>query len=211
MFSANTALTIYYRTGETGSQDTISFTFLSNSSCARFTAFDHNDYLDASSEFQAQINGNTSLGAEKFYLQGMGGIKAQLLLPDIQEFFDDGPVAINEAKLVLHINDDGNGLDPALKLALVMIDEEGDAIALPDALESSSYFGGEINDGETQYFFRISRHVQQILTGETPNYPLHLSVSGASFRPERVILHGSDELINGDMRMTLNVIYTKVN
>lgn len=102
MFSANTALTIYYKTSD--EQDTLSFTFLSNSSCARFANYDHNSYQDASPIFRSQVlDGDTSLGAELFYLQGMGGVKAQIRLPDIMEFFADGRVAINEARLVLNV------------------------------------------------------------------------------------------------------------
>lgn len=210
MFSANTALTIYYKSSD--EQDTLSFTFLSNSACARFGNYDHNEYQDASPIFRSQVlEGDTSLGAELFYLQGMGGVKAQLRLPDIMEFFADGPVAINEAKLILNVFNQNEELTPAPKLALILLDEDGNTLLLPDAQEPSLYYGGELNDDGIQYFFRISRHVQKILTGESPNYPMILSVSGASFRPHRTIFHGSDPILNADMRMTLNVTYTKVN
>jgi len=210
MLDSKTALTIYYRTGDP--QDTISFAFLSNTNCARFTAFDHNEYLDASADFRAQvIDGDTAAGNELFYLQGMGGVKAQIRLPDIQEFFADGPVAINEAKLIFNVYDDGADLEGPPQLGLAMIDEEGDYVPLPDANEVSSYYGGYLNDAKDQYYFRISRHVQQVLSGDTPNYPLALLVQGASFRANRLILHGSDTLLNGDNKMILEVTYTKVN
>ena len=210
MLAANTALTIFYRTE--ASQDTLSFVFLSNSNCARFTAFDHNDYLDASADFKSQVlDGDTAAGNEKFYLQGMGGVKAQLRLPDIQEFFKDGNVAINEAKLIFNIYDDGSELGGPPQLGLAMIDEEGDYIPLPDASEVSSYYGGYLNEAEDQYYFRISRHVQRVLTGQTPNYPLALLITGASFRANRLIIYGPDSLLNGENKMVLNVTYTKVN
>ena len=210
MLAANTALTIFYRTD--ASQDTLSFVFLSNSNCARFTAFDHNDYLDASADFKSQVlDGDTAAGNEKFYLQGMGGVKAQLRLPDIQEFFKDGNVAINEAKLIFNIYDDGSELAGPPQLGLAMIDEEGDYIPLPDASEAASYYGGYLNEAEDQYYFRISRHVQRVLTGQTPNYPLALLITGASFRANRLIIYGPDSLLNGDNKMVLNITYTKVN
>ena len=211
MLAANTALTIFYRS-ET-SQDTLSFVFLSNSNCARFTSFDHNDYLGASAEFKSQVlDGDTAAGSEIFYLQGMGGVKAQLRLPDIQEFFKDGrKVAINEAKLIFHLYDDGSELAAPPQLGLAMIDEEGDYLPLPDAGESSSYYGGYLNEAEDQYYFRISRHVQRVLTGEIPNYPLALLITGASFRANRIIIYGPDSLLNGDNKMVLNITYTKVN
>ena len=208
MFSSLTSMTIYYRTGEP--QDTLSFTFLSNSNCARFTAYEHNDYQDAGASFKAQIEGDTLMGQEMFYLQGMGGIKTRLRLPDIQEFFEDGPVAINEAKLHLHIMDDGNELAGPPQLALAMVDEDGNLLPLPDANEAGSYYGGSLSEDKTQYFFRISRFVQQVLTGESPNYPLVLLVSGASFRPQRVILYGPGHA-NQDLRLRLAVKYTRVN
>ncbi|MCK5764673.1 MAG: DUF4270 family protein, partial [Bacteroidales bacterium] len=210
MLAANTALTIFYRTD--ASQDTLSFVFLSNSNCARFTAFDHNDYQDASADFKSQVlDGDTAAGNEKFYLQGMGGVKAQLRLPDIQEFFKDGNVAINEAKLIFNIYDDGSELAGPPQLGLAMIDEEGDYIPLPDASEAPSYYGGYLNEAEDQYYFHISRHVQRVLTGQTPNYPLALLITGASFRANRLIIYGPDSLLNGENKMILNVTYTKVN
>lgn len=210
MFAANTELTIYYRTGSP--QDTLSFTFLSNSNCARFTAFDHNDYAEASPELKAQIlDGDTAAGANYFYLQSMGGVKAQFRLPDIQKFFEDGPVSINEAKLIMQVYDDGSDLAPPPQLGIAMVDEDGDYLTLPDADDGGTYYGGYLNDGGTQYYFRISRYVQQVLTGELPNYPLVMLITGASFRSNRVILHGPDSISNGDMKMKLNITYTEVN
>ncbi|MEN8224537.1 MAG: DUF4270 domain-containing protein [Bacteroidota bacterium] len=209
MFAVNTAMTIYYRTGDP--QDTLSFTFLNNNNCARFSAYDHNDYLEASADVRAQLAGDTSSGQELFYLQGMGGVKAQIRLPDIHDLFADSAVAINEAKLIFNIYDDGSELAAPPNLGLAKIDEEGNYVPLPDATEVSSYYGGYLNEAKTQYFFRISRHVQQVLTGESSNDPLVLLASGASFRANRVILYGSDSLINGDKKMSLNITYTKVN
>ncbi len=210
MLASNSLLTIYYRSGI--SADTLSFEFLSNSNCARFTAFDHNDYLEASPELRAQIiDGDTSQGENRFFLQGMGGVKAQLRLPDLEKYFEDGPVAINEAKLIFNVYDIGSELAAPPQLGLAMIDEDGDYVPLPDASEVSSYYGSYLNDAETQYYFRISRYVQQILTGQSENYPLALLVSGGSFRPNHVIFHGTGETQNADMRMILNVTYTKVN
>ena len=210
MFASYSKMTIFYHSADL--EDTLSFDFLSNENCARFTSFNHDDYQHASSEFQAQVlNGDTALGADHFYLQGMGGVKAQIRLPDIQEFFKDGPVAINEAKLIFHIYDDGVELAAPPELALAIIDEEGNFLPLPDATEGSSYYGGSLNDAKDQYYFRISRHVQQVLTGVSPNYPLALLISGASFRANRLILHGPDSIINSELRMKLNIIYTKVN
>lgn len=210
MLASNSLITIYYRSGNPS--DTLSFEFLSNSNCARFTAFEHNDYLQASSELMAQIiDGDTSLGEDRFYLQGMGGVKAQLRLPDIEKYFEDGAVAINEAKLIFNIYDNGSELEPPPQLGLAMIDEDGDYVPLPDASEVSSYYGGYLNDAGTQYYFRISRYVQQILTGQSPNYPLALLVSGGSFRPNQVIFHGTGVGPNAEKRLILNVTYTKVN
>lgn len=210
MQASATALTIYYRTGDP--QDTVSFVFQSNSNCARFTAFDHNEYLDASPEFKSQVlEDDTASGNELFYLQGMGGVKAILRLPDIEDYFGDEAIAINEARLVFNIYDDGSELSPPPQLSLALIDEDGDYLPLPDASEVSSYYSGLINDAETGYYFRISRHVQQVLNGDSPNYPLVLLLTGASFRANRLILYGGDEMVNADDRMVLNIIYTKVN
>jgi len=210
MLESATVLTIYYRSAD--NEDTLSFEFLSNNNCARFTAFDHNDYMEASAGLKAQIiDGDTSGGSETFYLQAMGGVKAQLRLPDIEDYFADGAVSINEAKLIINIYDDGTDLAAPPQLGLAMVDEDGDYLPVADANEVSSYYGGYLSENEDSYFFRISQHVQQILTGVTPNYPLVLLVQGASFRANRIILNGPEATMNVDDRMMLEVIYTKVN
>ncbi|RLD74977.1 MAG: hypothetical protein DRJ15_17660, partial [Bacteroidetes bacterium] len=210
MLDSKTAMTIFYKSADL--EDTLAFAFLSNSNCARFTAFDHNEYMDASAAFKAQVlDGDTAAGNELFYLQAMGGVKAQISLPDIEDFFADGPVAINEAKLIFNVYDDGTELLGPPQLGLAMIDEEGDYVPLVDANEVSTYYGGYLNDAKDQYYFRISRHVQNVLTGKTPNYPLALLVQGASFRANRLILYGSDVMMNAENKMTLEVTYTKVN
>lgn len=210
MLESATVLTIYYRSAD--NEDTLSFEFLSNNNCARFTAFDHNDYMEASAGLKAQIiDGDTSGGSETFYLQAMGGVKAQLRLPDIKDYFADGAVSINEAKLIINIYDDGTDLAAPPQLGLAMVDEDGDYLPVADANEVSSYYGGYLSENEDSYFFRISQHVQQILTGVTPNYPLVLLVQGASFRANRIILNGPEATMNVDNRMILEVIYTKVN
>jgi hypothetical protein len=210
MLESATVLTIYYRSAD--NEDTLSFEFLSNNNCARFTAFDHNDYMEASAGLKAQIiDGDTSGGSETFYLQAMGGVKAQLRLPDIKDYFADGAVSINEAKLIINIYDDGTDLAAPPQLGLAMVDEDGDYLPVADANEVSSYYGGYLSENEDSYFFRISQHVQQILTGVTPNYPLVLLVQGASFRANRIILNGPEATMNVDDRMILEVIYTKVN
>ena len=160
------------------------------------------------------LDNDTASGNELFYLQGMGGVKAQLRLPDIREYFDsinnNQPVAINQAKLFLTVYDDNSELEIPPQLGLVILDEDGEYLPLADATESASFFGGFPNDGKTQYWFRISRHVQQVLNGDIPNYPLILLVQGASFRANRVILYGSDTN-NVENKMSLELIYTKVN
>jgi hypothetical protein len=209
MLESATVMTIYYRSAN--NEDTLSFEFLSNSNCARFTAFDHNDYLEASAGLKAQIiDGDTSGGREVFYLQAMGGVKAQLRLPDIEEYFADS-ISINEAKLIFNIYNDGADLAPPPQLGLAMVDEDGDYLPVADANEVTSYYRGYLSENEDSYFFRISQHVQQVLTGATPNYPLVLLVQGASFRANRIMLNGPDAMMNGDDRMVLEVIYTKVN
>ena len=210
MLESATVMTIYYRSAD--NEDTLSFEFLSNNNCARFTAFDHNDYMEATAGLRAQIiDGDTSGGSEIFYLQAMGGVKAQLRLPDIKEYFADGPVSINQAKLIFNIYNDGADLTPPPQLALAMVDEDGDYLPIADASEVSSYYGGFLSENEDSYFFRISEHVQQVLSGTTPNYPLVLLVQGASFRANRVVLNGPEATMNSDDRMILEVTYTKVN
>lgn len=206
-------MTIYYRNDE---QDSLRYEFFMTSTTARFNRFEHNDYLDASPEFRQQvIEGDTSLGNQKIYIQAMGGVKTFIRFPHLAKFANTlgKKVIINEAKLIFTGIDTLTDYTSPAQLALVSgTDEKGKYTIVPDQFEGDSYFGGTYKKSVNAYEFRITKLVQQmILDGNDKiDYGLYAFVSGASGMADRKVFHGvlpGSDTLNA---FQLKVIYTRV-
>lgn len=195
-----TVLRVYYRDPEnTNKQLTYDFYVVKGTDtyCNTFT----HDYTLGSPDFQQQvINGDTSLGRQTIYAQAMGGVKTFLKMPNIDKWnVNEGEhIVINEARLVIK----GIATDTAIyrapsALALMMIDDDGSIVTLPDISEGSSYYSGTYNSENNTVMFRISEYIQNIVSGKKQNNGIWLSVSGASYVPSRWIMAGSDDETNG--------------
>jgi hypothetical protein len=173
--------------------------------------FDH-DYSMGSTEFVEQLNGDTTLGAEKFYLQSMGGVQAVVSFPYIEDWADDQKIVINEAKLVFSNANTDSDFYPPGELVFFTLFDSGELGFLEEQFEGASYFGGTYDPVSGQYFFRITQQLQKILVNEADNNRFSLGISGASLSPNRVVLVGPNPA-NADQfqkRVKLNLIYTKL-
>lgn len=196
---------IYYHNNDT---DSLEYTIsLNNAGNARFGNYNHYDYDHASPEFISQvIEGDSTLGSQFIYCQAMGGVKGRISFPYLMDWYENGKIAINEAKLIF-TNHETNGVYEAPEtLSFLKITEEGSANFLVDQEEGSGYFGGTYDDGK--YSFRITRHLQQMLNGDEPDLGFYLLISGASLKANRLIIKGKD---NSPGEIKLEMIYTRVN
>lgn len=208
ILASTSRLTIYYHNDENDRQ---SYPFFINDQVARFMTFTH-DYDQGDAAFVAQLNGDTTLGNEKFYLQSLGGVEAVVSFPYIQDWFNDQTIIINEAKLVFSNADSESDFAPPAELFFFVLNDNGTIGFLDEQFEGEAYFGGRYNTDNGQYFFRVTQHLQQVLTGEKPNTPFSMGISGASLAPNRVVLVGSAPASAEwqDKRVKLNLIYTKL-
>ncbi len=201
----NSGLIIYYSNDE---QDSLHYRFNVNSATARINNYIH-DYTNSPQDFKQHVlQGDTALGHEKFYVQGAGGVKTIINIPDIRDYTDSKEIALNEVKLVLP-GFEGATEAPA-QLALVEITEDGSYKPLIDQYEGPDYFGGTYQKSTNQYVFRITRYMQSIFTGDEPNNGLYLFVSGAAINPEGFVFKGNK--MEGDtLGMRLEILFTDLD
>jgi len=196
---------LYYHNDE---KDSLRYRLSANIITARVNSYTH-DYSSSPADFKQQVlNGDTTLGFEKLYVQGVGGVRTIIKIPDINEFTDSSRIAFNEVKLIIP------GVTKPLiapeRLALVEFTEDSTYVPLIDQFEGDNYFGGTYKSSSNEYVFRITRYMQSLYTGNQTNNRLYLFVSGASINPENFIIKGNK--YEGDTTgMRLEIIYTDLD
>ena len=204
--SVFTRMTLYYSNAE---EDSLEYYFPIGSSSARFMHFKHN-YDLASPEFQNQLNGNTALGSNKFYLQSMAGVATIIEIPYLNNLNNLEGIALNEAKLTIPDNNPDDELIPPSELILYNIDSEGQKTLVVDQLEGTSYFGGIYEDSPGRVIFRITQQLQRSLSNDTIPIKFYLGVSGASILPNRMVCNGNSPL-DGSSGLKMELIFTNLN
>jgi len=202
----NSQMVIFYKNDE---EDSLRYNFNVTSSSARINTY-HHDYTNSPQDFKQQvIDGDTTLGLERLYIQGVGGVRTIIRVPDIRDYTNNSRVAFNEVKLVIP-GAVSHSLYPPARLALVKATADGGYLPLIDQYEGEEYFGGTYHAESNEYIFRITRYMQSIYTGDEPNSDLFLFVSGASVNPENFIIKGNK--VEGDtLGMRLEILYTNLD
>ncbi|MCK9400615.1 MAG: DUF4270 domain-containing protein [Bacteroidales bacterium] len=210
LLSSVSEMTLYYHNG---TDDSLKFEYLINSNCARFGNFTH-DYSLGDPAFKAQvIDKDTTLGKSICYVQALGGVKTFVRFPYIKNYYANGNIAVNEARLFLSCYEPDPGLDVASTLVLVKRKAEGGYSITDDQLEGEGYFGGYYDKNNHGYWFRITNTIQELMRSADPDYGLEVYVSGGAVNAQRVLLSGkSPQLpIAPEDRMKLIITYTTLN
>lgn len=179
-----TKLTVYYRDLSGTTPDTLLYDFVIGSDCARFNRFKQN-YSGTSLSHIAQ---QPLDGAQQFYIQSGGGLKAKLDFPTIQNL-NNGSKVIAQAELQIPVELDSR-YTPFDQLFLRYIDQDGKEKILPD--ESAQSIGGYLNTTTQKYSFLITRYIQSVLTGEINSQGLYLLGGTTGVSAKRIIAHGPD-------------------
>jgi hypothetical protein len=205
--STYSRLRMYYH----NSADTAAFDFTIGSACAHFNQYNHFGHANASAELKAQLGGNTALGKDKLFVQGLGGTKIKLKFPNLKKWASGRKIAINEAQLIMTNSDPSALYTPPVSLSLGVINADSTVSYIVDQLDvlGSSYFDGTYNSTTNTYRFRISRYVQQMLVQATENYGLYLYSPNASLVGNRLILNGTRPELSGHMKLAIT--YTVVS
>ena len=105
---------------------------------------------------------------------------------------------------------------------MVGIDASGGQIFTRDYFETDAHYGGVIDSANSEYRFRITRFVQEVLNTERDilnagqgenniekvNFGLRIIPGASAINANRVILKGNE---NSDGRMRLILSYTPLN
>jgi hypothetical protein len=204
--------TVYY---QNDSEDSLRYELMISANTPRFNHFEHFNYADASSEFKAQLlEGDTSLGQEKLYLQAMGGLRVYIGFPNLKRLVQTTgkKMIINEARLIFSGYDDEPEFSPPAKLALVKsTGEDQNYVVLQDQLDGESYFDGNYKASVNEYHFRITRYVQNLidLDAEEEDFGLYALIIGASSKADRWISNGTNPMQQTDQKpFRLQIIYS---
>ncbi len=192
------------------SNDTVRlYTFSITTDCSRFQNYDHNGYAEAIPMLRQQLAGNTSLGQDFLFAQGMGGVKIKIEFPNLDKWFENDKIVVNDAQLMLGNASLSDVFRYPSQITLRGVGEAGTTSPYPivDENESSIYFGGYYSEITNSYRFRISRYIQQVISGKTNNKGLHLIIPGASYLGNRLILNGTSSP-QSDLKLYLR--YTKL-
>lgn len=212
--SSTSCLKIYFHNSES---DSLDYTFVIDESAARFTYIDHNGYLDASPDLKRQmLNHDTTQGAEKLFLQGLGGVKLKVKFPFMKKFANGHVIAVNDALLMFSNGETDTTFAPPPELTMFRQDSIGRISFLSDESEGTSYFGGTYNETERTYFFRITQHIQKVIQNEYSNsYDLIIQVNDPTLLlmpPYRIMLNGTNPSLPGALenRFRLKLVYTRL-
>lgn len=207
-----TQLQLYYHNQNTPN-NLMRYNFYVTSSDTYFNQITH-DYSIGDPEFVSQVvEGDTTKGQQKLYLQTMGGVRAKLVFPEIpywQDTCEGGHIVINDAKLIIPaVTGDSSVYTKPHTMVLVGLNADGTTYLLPDYLEGSSYFGGTYNANTNTITFRISEYLQDLVLNKKENLGISLGINGAAYNSQRIVVNGP-EALTGD-KMRLSITYSIVN
>ena len=210
LLSTLSELTVYYHNID---DDSLSFSYVINSNCARFGHFSH-DYSIGDAAFKAQvIDKDTTLGKNVCYIQALGGVKTFVRFPNMKNFYSNGNIAVNEARFFLSCTETDPPLAIANTLVIVKKNEEGGYNILDDQLVGSNYFGGYYDKNYHGYWFRITSAIQELMRSDEADYGFEIYLSGGAINSERVLLDGTGPQLPVPVedRMKLVITYTTLN
>ncbi len=205
----HSALHIYYHNDD----DTITTSFYMNEDAARFSHFDHDFSTGTSmlaSELQQQVvQKDTAPPVESLFLQSMAGVNVKIQFPHIANWRDED-IAVNKATLVVETDTTDYSADrykAPLRLGMAKLNEDGKLGLIEDFLISPELFDGRYRKDQNEYHFNITRHIQEILSGE-PDYGMIMLVDKRNSNGYRAALMGPQAQ---ERRMRLELIYTKLD
>ncbi|PLW94018.1 MAG: hypothetical protein C0591_13440 [Marinilabiliales bacterium] len=209
LFSNRSLMILYYSNDE---EDSLDFEYPITVITQYASKYEH-DLSAGSPDFVQQVvEGDTSLGSNKYYVQGVAGVASVIKIPNMPSWNRLGNVALNEAKLVLAGNTEDTLYAPPIKLALAEIGSDGTySFLLDESGGQTNYFGGEYKASTRSYTFRITRYLQSLIDDPTKeNNGLYLIVRGGSIYPNRFVFNGNAPE-SDTTRLHLEITYTDLD
>lgn len=206
--NAFTALRLYYKVEtESGNFNSETYDLLIGSSSANYMRYQ----ISRNGSPVEQAIQNPSIGAEKCYIQGMGGCYTELSFPTLMQAFENQNIVVNRAELVMPLENTGATEYPEVpSLFIKAYDENRTKFFIVDQLEGANHIDGFVDRTNNQYRFVITRHVQNMISayrrGENFNFGFVLTPTSESIQANRVVVQGHSP--TAGERIKLRILYT---
>ena len=191
-----TLMQLYYHAADTPDKP-LRYDYYVTSADTYFNQIAH-DYTLADGDFRNQLlDGDTTAGQQRLYLQTMGGVRAKLCFPTVTHWTDTlaegSHIVINEAKLIVPaaIVDTTIFTAPST-LSLVYFKGDGTSSLLPDYYEGTTYYGGSYSATTNSAMFRITEYMQDLLMGKTTDHGLSLGINAGAYNAQRLVVNGPE-------------------
>ena len=190
-------------------EDTLNYSFAFSTGCSRFQNYDHNGFAEAIPILKQQLEGNTELGKDFLFAQGLSGAKIKIEFPYLSKWFDNDKIIVNDAQLILGNGSVSDVFTNPTSVTLRGVGEAGTSSPYPiiDETDDAAAFDGYYNSKSNTYRFRITRYIQQVLTGKVNSNGLHLIIPSASYVGSRLVLNGTSSP-QSDLKLYIH--YTKI-
>lgn len=197
----------YHNPGDT--VKVYNFNLNTSTSCTHFQNYSHNGYAEAIPILKQQLAGNTSLGQQFLFAQGLGGIKIKIEFPYLKQSFDPKKTVLNDVQLILGNASTSDVFKNPTYVLLRAVGENGTTSpnTIVDENEGAGYFDGTYDKGSNSYRFHLTRFVQQLLLGQVNNNGLHLIIPSSEYNGARLVLNGTSSE-QSDLKLYLR--YTKL-
>lgn len=206
--AAATGLTVHFHSDN----DTVplKYTFVfSGTSAAHFNSYRHTYTASPLSVFNTNVDDSVA-GTRKLYLQPLGGTFVKLRFPTLKQWSAQHPNAvIHHAQLVLPVDDATTALgESAARLICYRYQSNGTVALIPDMMDAllSEGFDGRYDADKNQYRMRVSRQVQQAVTGST-NGDMAIYIDARRVSAKQVLLCGTDKAMPKHVK--LEIIYSE--
>lgn len=206
--SPETKLVLYYTNSDSSSH----YSFVIDRDRAiRFNEY-RTDHSTAQSDLQNQLSSaSPASGDQRLYLQPLNGVRIKVNFSGIEKLREKKNIVLNEVKLYLNNAEPyDENLLPAQYITTYTINASGKVVMTPDSELGTTYFGGKFDKDNNRYVMRITRYLQKrILNPDMDNDNLYISISGASFYANRVILYGNNPNDENEKKAKIRILYSE--
>ncbi len=203
-----TGLTVYFHSNNDTIPLEYSFVF-SGTSAKHFNGYKHTYTSSPLSVFNSNV-GDSVPGLQKLYLQPLGGTFLKLRFPYLQQWSAQHPNAVvHQAQIIMPVADETSAIGEVTQRVLCYKYLAGGKVMLiPDMMDAllAGGFDGYYNKDKKQYRMRITRHIQQVVSG-APDYGLAIYIDARRVSAKQVILKGTDKSLAEHVK--LEIIYSE--
>ncbi|MCC6542481.1 MAG: DUF4270 family protein [Flavobacteriales bacterium] len=196
-------VTVYYHDQNNQPELLRSLDLIMSASGVRYTSVER-DPTQAEAPGLAQALSDPEAPAQALYLQTLGGYRAALRFPGLDQRAEPGK-ALSKAELIVPVNGTFYPYYLPSSTLLLFREVNGNDVFLPDQVNGATGIGGNYDVAQRVYRFNITRYASQVMNGTLPNEGLLLVASSSGVSANRTVLCGPE---HPDTPMRLLLTFT---